>query len=42
MTLQVPNLDDRTFLDLVTAARERIQICPCTTPASPSSRRSRT
>jgi len=35
MTLQVPNLDDRTFLDLVTAARERIQqSCPSWTDLS--------
>jgi hypothetical protein len=35
MTLQVPNLDDRTFLDLVTGARERIQqSCPTWTDLS--------
>jgi hypothetical protein len=35
MTLPVPNLDDRTFLDLVTAARERIQqSCPTWTDLS--------
>lgn len=35
MTLQVPNLDDRTFLDLMTAARERIQqSCPAWTDLS--------
>jgi Baseplate J-like protein len=35
MTLQVPNLDDRTFLDLVAAARERIQqSCPTWTDLS--------
>jgi Baseplate J-like protein len=35
MTLQVPNLDDRTFLDLVTAARQRIQdTCPSWTDLS--------
>ena len=35
MTLQVPNLDDRTFLDLMTSARERIQqSCPAWTDLS--------
>lgn len=35
MTLQVPNLDDRSFLDLVTSARERIQqSCPAWTDLS--------
>ncbi len=35
MTLPVPNLDDRRFLDLVTEARERIrQSCPSWTDLS--------